>query len=68
VRIHVGVLMQGQGHLNRAAELVRRLRARGHDVRVLLAGAAPPAYAEAAIGPFEHLEIANLVLRSGELE
>lgn len=68
MRVHVGVLMQGQGHLNRAAALVRRLRARGHEVSVLLAGATPPAYAEAAIGPFEHLEIANLVVRSGELD
>lgn len=67
MRIHVGVLMQGQGHLNRAAELTRRLRARGHDLRVLLAGQAPPAYAEAAIGPFERLDLPNLVIASGEL-
>jgi len=67
VRILYGVLSQGQGHINRAAVMVRRLRARGHRVEVVLSGDPPPAYAERILGGFDHIPVGNLVLTDGVL-
>jgi uncharacterized protein (TIGR00661 family) len=67
VRIHYGVLSQGQGHLNRSAELIRAMRARGHHVDVLVAGDSPPAYAKRALGDFDFLSLPNLALENGRL-
>ena len=67
MRIHYGVLSQGQGHLNRSAGLIRTLRARGHRVDVLVAGDPPPAYANQVLGDFDFLELPNLSLEDGRL-
>jgi uncharacterized protein (TIGR00661 family) len=67
MKIHYGVLMQGQGHLNRSAALIRVLRSRGHHVNVLLAGDSPPSYAREAVGDFEFLNLPNLTLENGRL-
>jgi uncharacterized protein (TIGR00661 family) len=67
MRITYGVLSQGQGHVNRAAVLVSRLRARGHRVDVLLSGDTPPAYARGVLGDFEHFAVPNLVIEDGRV-
>ncbi len=67
MRILYGVLSQGQGHINRASVVVRRLRARGHRVDAVLSGDPPPAYLERVIGAFEHIDVRNFVLQDGAL-
>ena len=67
MKIHYGVLMQGQGHLNRSAAMIRQLRSRGHQVNVLLAGDAPPPYAREAVGAYDYAPLPNLTLENGRL-
>ena len=67
MKILYGVLSQGQGHGNRAAALVSRLRARGHQVEIVLSGDAPPAYAQQVLGTFEHVAVPNLVIDDGRV-
>lgn len=67
MKILYGVLSQGQGHINRAAALIERIRARGHEVQVFLAGNRPPAYTRAVLGDFQFVGLPNLVLRQGRL-
>jgi uncharacterized protein (TIGR00661 family) len=68
VRIHYGVNACRQGHLCRSAEMVRRLRARGHRVSVTTSGPPPPGYARGLLGAFEHLDGPGLPLRDGRLD
>jgi len=68
MKIHYGILSQGQGHLVRSAEMIRTLRARGHTVDVLVAGDPPPVYARTTLGEFAYERLPNLVLRDGKLD
>ncbi len=65
MKILYGVLSQGQGHINRAAQMLRRLEARGHRVEVVLSGDRPPAYAERELPRHTWLPVTNFVLESG---
>lgn len=51
----------------RVAEMLRRLRARGHHVTVTTCGPTPPAYARALIGAFDHVRGPGLVMRDGRM-
>ena len=53
MRIFYGIQLHGQGHLNRSAEMIRRLRERGHRVDVFICGKDLPDYARSLIGDFD---------------
>jgi uncharacterized protein (TIGR00661 family) len=67
MRVLYGVLSMGQGHVNRAAVVIRRLRDRGHRVDVVLSGDRPPSYARDVLGEFEHVSVPNLVIHDGQI-
>jgi uncharacterized protein (TIGR00661 family) len=68
VRIHYGVNVHRQGHVCRVAEMLRRLRARGHHVTVSTCGPTPPAYTRSLLGDFEHVRGPGLAMRDGRLD
>ncbi len=68
MKIFYGVQIHGQGHLNRSAEMIRRLRERGHHVDVLTSGQTPPEYAERVLGKFEHVSMPVFALSDGRLD
>lgn len=68
MNILYGITTHGQGHLNRGAEMIRRLRARGHRVSVLLTGIAPAPYARAVLGEHEFVRLPSFVIRDGAVD
>jgi uncharacterized protein (TIGR00661 family) len=67
VKVVYGVQSQGQGHANRAAAVIRALRARGHAVDVVTSGQPPPAYAAALLGPTRHVAAPVFDIAGGQL-
>lgn len=67
MKILYGVQIHGQGHINRSAEMIRRLRARGHRVEVLTSGQTPPLYAEGVLGAFDHVSLPLFAMKDGSL-
>lgn len=63
MRIVYGVQSQGQGHANRAAVVIRALRARGHHVDVWTSGQPPPPYFMAS----HHVRAPIFTIRDGRL-
>jgi uncharacterized protein (TIGR00661 family) len=68
VKIHYGILSQGQGHIVRSAAMIARLRARGHRVSPFLVGCPPPPYARALLGDFEFHPLPTFALADGKLD
>jgi uncharacterized protein (TIGR00661 family) len=68
LRILYGITTHGQGHLNRSAEMIRRLRARGHRVSVLMSGIAPAPYARAVLGEHAFARLPSFVIREGAVD
>ncbi len=66
-RILYGVMSQGQGHINRSAAMIERLREKGHEVQVFVAGNPPPPYTQEVLGPFTFAHVPYFVLRNGKL-
>jgi uncharacterized protein (TIGR00661 family) len=67
LRIHYGINVHRQGHVCRVAEMLRRLRARGHHVTVTTCGPTPPTYARALVGDFEHVHGPGLTILDGRM-
>lgn len=68
MRIRYSIQSQGQGHLVRSATVIRALRARGHQIDVLVAGAVPPRYARALLGEYDLEVVPNFALKDGKLD
>jgi len=68
VKILYGVQIQGQGHINRSAEMIQRLRARGHQVEVFASGQRPPVYAKEVLGDFDFVSLPLFSIVDGRLQ
>ena len=69
MRILFGVQATGNGHISRSRELVRCLKASGHDVRVILSGRKPELlWGIEEFEPFTALEGLTFAYRRGRLQ
>lgn len=69
MRILFGVQATGNGHISRSREVVRNLKAAGHDVRVILSGRKPELlWGTAVFEPFTALEGLTFATRRGRLQ